>query len=283
MKTISSFLRIFLISLILAGILWAMRYRSQGERAALDPAPKPGVIEVQIVGAVMHPGLYVLNEDSRVLDAVIAAGGFVSEADTHINLAAHVHSGQNLEIPYIAGSVSHSDQAVVEDLAKTPPPFAGNNLIDPNLTPSANGDVPAVPLATAIPASCYEEVIGSGAFVWPTDNHFLSGNDYLYQHPGIDIAAGMGAPIYAADSGMVRSEGNDNSGYGNVVEIDHGNGYSTVYAHLSVIGVRACQSVSAGQWIGAAGSTGNSSGAHLHFEVMKDGQYINPWSVLPAP
>ena len=128
-----------------------------------------------------------------------------------------------------------------------------------------------------------EQVIGSGVFVWPVDNHSLSGNDYSYEHPGIDIAAGLGSPVYAADAGMVRSEGNDSSGYGNVIEIDHGNGYSTVYAHLSVIGVRACQSVFAGQQIGEAGNTGNSFGAHLHFAVIQDGAYINPWSVLPKP
>ncbi len=78
-------------------------------------------------------------------------------------------------------------------------------------------------------------------------------------------------------------EGRDNSDYGNSIEIDHGNGYSTVYAYLSVIGVTAGQRVCSGQWIGAAGSTGNSTGAHLHFEVLLDGGYVNPWSVLSVP
>jgi murein DD-endopeptidase MepM/ murein hydrolase activator NlpD len=131
-------------------------------------------------------------------------------------------------------------------------------------------------------SSCPGGAVGSGAFVWPADNHYLSGNDYWSGHLGIDIAAGEGAPIYAADSGVVTmAQGGDNYGYGNVIQIDHGNGYSTVYAHLSVIGVSVCQSVYAGQWIGAAGSTGNSTGAHLHFEVRKNGGFINPWFVLP--
>jgi murein DD-endopeptidase MepM/ murein hydrolase activator NlpD len=118
--------------------------------------------------------------------------------------------------------------------------------------------------------------------VWPADNHFLSGNDYWSGHLGIDIAAGEGAPVYAADSGVVTmAQGGDNYGYGNVIQIDHGNGYSTVYAHLSVIGVGTCQSVYAGQWIGGAGNTGNSQGAHLHFEVRQGGGFINPWFVLP--
>ena len=131
-------------------------------------------------------------------------------------------------------------------------------------------------------SSCPGGAVGSGAFVWPADNHFLSGNDYWSGHLGIDIAAGEGAPVYAADSGVVTmAQGGDNYGYGNVIQIDHGNGYSSVYAHLSVIGVSPCQSVYAGQWIGSAGNTGNSQGAHLHFEVRQGGGFINPWFVLP--
>lgn len=133
-------------------------------------------------------------------------------------------------------------------------------------------------------SQCPGGAVGSGSFVWPADNHYLSGNDYWSGHLGIDIAAGEGAPIYAADSGVVTmAQGGWNYGYGNVIQIDHGNGYTTLYAHLSVIGVRVCQSVSAGQWIGNAGSTGNAFGAHLHFEVRLNGGFINPWYVLPAP
>ena len=130
-------------------------------------------------------------------------------------------------------------------------------------------------------SACPGGAVG-GSFVWPADAHSLSGNDYWSGHLGIDIAAGEGAPVYAADSGVVTmAQGGYNYGYGNVIQIDHGNGYSTVYAHLSNIGVGVCQSVSRGQWIGAAGNTGNSQGAHLHFEVRQNGGFINPWFVLP--
>jgi len=129
---------------------------------------------------------------------------------------------------------------------------------------------------------CPGGAVGSGGFTWPADNHFLSGNDYWSGHLGIDISAGEGQPVYAADSGVVTmAQGGYNYGYGNVIQIDHGNGYSTVYAHLSVIGVGQCASVSAGQWIGSSGNTGNSQGAHLHFEVRQNGGFINPWFVLP--
>lgn len=130
--------------------------------------------------------------------------------------------------------------------------------------------------------ACPGGAVGSGSFTWPADNHFLSGNDYWSGHLGIDIAAGEGAPVYAADSGVVTmAAGGYNYGYGNVIQIDHGNGYSTIYAHLSNIGVGVCSSVSAGAWIGASGNTGNSQGAHLHFEVRQGGGFINPWFVLP--
>jgi murein DD-endopeptidase MepM/ murein hydrolase activator NlpD len=131
-------------------------------------------------------------------------------------------------------------------------------------------------------SACPGGAVGGGGFVWPADSHSLSGNDYWSGHLGIDIAAGQGAPVYAADSGVVTmAQGGYNYGYGNVIQIDHGNGYSTVYAHLSSIGVGLCESVGAGQWIGAAGNTGNSQGAHLHFEVRQNGGFINPWFVLP--
>jgi murein DD-endopeptidase MepM/ murein hydrolase activator NlpD len=128
---------------------------------------------------------------------------------------------------------------------------------------------------------CPAGAVGGG-FTWPADNHFLSGNDYWSGHLGIDIAAGEGAPVYAAASGVVTmAQGGWNYGYGNVVQIDHGNGYSTVYAHLSTYFVSVCQSVFAGAQIGTAGNTGNSQGAHLHFEVRQGGGFINPWFVLP--
>ena len=161
------------------------------------------------------------------------------------------------------------ESAFVTD--ETPSPHVGSEQLDIDTT--------TVPTST--PNSCSNGESGDGNFVWPADNHTLSGNDYGAEHLGIDIAASEGAPVYAADSGIVTAMGNDETGYGNVIQIDHGNGYFTNYAHLSVIGVSMCQSVYAGQRIGAAGNTGNSRGVHLHFEVVQDGRPINPWLVLP--
>jgi hypothetical protein len=129
-----------------------------------------------------------------------------------------------------------------------------------------------------IPANGY---VGSGGFIWPANNHFLSGNDYWSGHLAIDIAAGTGAPVYAADSGVVVYAAGSSGGYGNMVMIDHGNGYHTLYAHLDTISVYCGQNVMQGNLIGLAGSTGNSTGSHLHFEIRQNGGFINPWYVLP--
>lgn len=122
---------------------------------------------------------------------------------------------------------------------------------------------------------------GGEFFIWPADNHYISGNDFWSGHLAIDIAAGTGAAIYAADSGVVVFSGWDSNGYGNVIMIDHQNGYHTLYAHLSSLNVSCGSNAVQGQVIGYAGSTGNSTGPHLHFEVRYLGGFLNPWTVLP--
>jgi murein DD-endopeptidase MepM/ murein hydrolase activator NlpD len=125
--------------------------------------------------------------------------------------------------------------------------------------------------------------IGSGVFIWPADHHFLSGFDYSpnANHMGVDIDGEESDPVYAADSGVVVYAGWNNWGYGNVVIINHGNGWQTLYAHLSAYYVGCGQSTVQGAVIGAVGSTGNASGSHLHYEMMIDGARVNPHNYLP--
>jgi murein DD-endopeptidase MepM/ murein hydrolase activator NlpD len=125
-------------------------------------------------------------------------------------------------------------------------------------------------------------VVGVGVFVWPADNHFLSGFDYEpdANHPGIDIDGDEGAPVYAADNGVVVYAGWNNWGYGNVIVINHVNGWQTLYAHLSAYYVTCGQNVYQGNTIGAIGATGNADGAHLHFEMMYNGVRVNPHDYL---
>jgi len=120
--------------------------------------------------------------------------------------------------------------------------------------------------------------VPTGRLSWPTRGvitTYFSG-----WHPGIDIANSLGTPIGAADGGTVIWAGWDSTGYGYRVVINHGNGYSTTYNHLSVISVRPGQSVGKGQMVGLMGSTGNSTGPHLHFEVLRNGTFVNPLGVL---
>ena len=134
------------------------------------------------------------------------------------------------------------------------------------------------------PGACegsYEGAYGTGGFIWPAANHFLSGNDFWSGHLGIDIAGGVGDLVVAADSGVVVFAGWATGGYGYMIMIDHGNGYQTAYAHLSSVGVACGQSVYQGGYIGGIGSTGNSTGSHLHFEVRLLGAFVSPWYVLP--
>ena len=120
---------------------------------------------------------------------------------------------------------------------------------------------------------------GSGRFMWPTVGYWSRG--FSRYHFGADIANRTGTPIYAADAGYVRLAGRDTAGYGLQIVIDHGNGFMTRYAHLSKILVKAGESVTRGQKIGLMGSTGRSTGPHLHFEIIKNGVRVNPVSYLP--
>lgn len=125
-----------------------------------------------------------------------------------------------------------------------------------------------------------------GEFTWPTPSCYYITSNFsprrknpvsgIYKrHTGTDIGASYGAAIVAANSGTVTLAG-WNSGYGNCVIIDHGGGKATLYAHMSAFSVSAGQSVTKGQRIGSVGSTGNSTGPHLHFEVLINGAAVDP-------
>jgi murein DD-endopeptidase MepM/ murein hydrolase activator NlpD len=115
---------------------------------------------------------------------------------------------------------------------------------------------------------------GTGVFVWPTSG-FIS-QQYWELHRAIDIANAQGTRIVAADSGYVAITGSSDTGYGKYVVIDHGNGFQTLYSHFSIFYVKTGQSVTKGQLIGLMGSTGNSTGPHLHFEIRLNGVQRNP-------
>ena len=127
--------------------------------------------------------------------------------------------------------------------------------------------------------------VSGGMLLWPTNSwnitsHFSPNRvnpvtGVLRPHTGTDVGASQGAPIWAAQSGRVIMA-EYNGGYGNCVMIDHGNGITTLYGHMSAILVSTGATVNQGQQIGRVGSTGNSTGPHLHFEVLIDGTPVNP-------
>jgi murein DD-endopeptidase MepM/ murein hydrolase activator NlpD len=126
--------------------------------------------------------------------------------------------------------------------------------------------------------------VGYGYFVWPTNSRHLSGFDYSPEtnHFGLDLHGRLGDPLYAVDAGVIVYAGWNDWGYGNMVVIDHGNGWQSLYAHMSALNVGCGQSVGQGAVIGAIGSTGRSSGPHLHFELMHSSYgKVNPWLYLP--
>ena len=136
------------------------------------------------------------------------------------------------------------------------------------------------------PGACgavYEGPIGSGFFIWPSIEKYLSGYDYspATNHYGIDIAGNVGYAVFAVDDGVVVYSGWNDWGYGYVIVIDHGNGWQSLYAHLNAMNVGCGAGVYQGDIIGTVGNTGNSSGAHLHFELRSD-EYgrPNPWNFL---
>ena len=137
------------------------------------------------------------------------------------------------------------------------------------------------------PGACgtiIDGAVGTGAFIWPSGAHFLSGYDYSpsTNHFAIDIDGDLGEPMWASDSGVVVYAGWNNFGYGNMVVIDHGNGWQTAYAHMQVITVGCGQSVFQGTPIGTIGSTGKSSGPHIHYEMLHNNYgKVNPWDFLP--
>ena len=125
-------------------------------------------------------------------------------------------------------------------------------------------------------------VQGTGTYVWPVTGRCVT-NFYWYGHPGLDVALPIGSPTVASDRGTV-TWASWASGpyfdYGNLIVINHGNGYETLYAHLSSINVYAGQVVEQGQYIGATGNTGRSSGPHIHFEIRYNDFRDNPLNYL---
>jgi murein DD-endopeptidase MepM/ murein hydrolase activator NlpD len=202
--------------------------------------------------------------------------------------------GQVLQIPPVDG-IYYTVQAgeTVDGLAKrftadaeAIKAFPLNGLQEPfALTPGQQIVIPGG-RKPYVPKVVYADVgsppagakTGTGRFGWPISGLLTQG--YHAAHRAIDVGAPIGTPVYAADSGYVTMAGRTGGGYGTAIVINHGNGFQTLYAHLSAVLVRVGDSVSRGDRIGSCGNTGRSTGPHLHFEIRLNGVQRNPLGYL---
>ena len=152
-------------------------------------------------------------------------------------------------------------------------------------TPRITREEPATAVNVG-PGACtesYDGVVGTLNFRWPIQNHALSGYDYApsANHFGVDFGGNMGDPVTAVDNGVVVYAGWNDWGYGNMVVVDHGFGWQSLYAHLAEVDVSCGEEVYAGDKIGSVGDSGAADGVHLHFELRND-EYgrVNPWDFL---
>lgn len=195
-----------------------------------------------------------------------------------------VKSGDTLES--VAKNYSAEQQAVLDfpfnDIGDDFKLRAGQLLIIPDGVPPqkvAPKSRPAPQYLAKGPSSPTFSAPGGGSFVWPTNGVLTQ--YFAWYHPGIDVASRAAPAVVAADGGVVTIAGwPDNSGYGNRVVVDHGNGYQSLYAHMSNVYVSAGQRVSRGQAIGQMGTTGRSTGIHLHLEIRYKGIAVNPLAIL---
>ncbi len=233
---------------------------------------RPETIQWSNPGIEQNPDLLRIGDQLNILpvDGVLYT---VRAGDTLSSLASRFKVAADQIVAFEANDLENVSA----------PLTAGAQIVVPGgIKPVASPRQAAAAYAatTTSVAAPSDALKGAGAFGWPTGGSISQ--NYWGGHPAIDIASRTGAVVKAADGGYVALAGGGwNGGYGNHVIIDHGNGFTTLYAHMNSIYVKAGENVSAGQQIGTVGNTGNSTGPHLHFEIRYQGYPRNPYSFLP--
>lgn len=209
-----------------------------------------------------------------------------------------IKPGETLKIPpvtgvvhkVVAGETIYSIAKKYNTNAQNIVNFIFNDFADPDTFALRAGQTLFVPDGVIEPeqpkysamapqfANAVAGVHGTSHFIWPTTGVITQYPTWY--HMAYDIANNSLPPIIAADAGTVVYAGWNSTGYGNMVMIDHGNGYKTLYGHMSVISVSAGQVVSQGQQVGIMGSTGRSTGPHCHFEIREGNTLLNPENFL---
>lgn len=219
---------------------------------------------------------------------IAAQAGISPDTLTQVNQLSGqtVRPGERLLVPPVDGTLVPIDpNQSLELLAQTfrvdPELLRRLNGISTNgklprqlFVPSVQTDAIVPATTSSDPAAARERVV---RFIWPTQGVITQ--YFWQQHPGLDIANATGTPEMAADGGKVIWAGWGD--YGIYVELDHGNGFQTIYAHMSQVLVSVGQTVVKGQLLGLMGATGRATGPHLHFEIRFRGVPQNPLELLP--
>ncbi len=277
----------------------------QANPQTLFPDRSRGGVETVVVA----PGDTLIGIAARFnvdLATVLWANAATLGDDVHA-----VRAGQTLRIPPVDG-VLHTTvptdtlESIARAYGVTPQiivDYRENGLADVNAKPAAGQELvvpggrraltlwqlPSLPRgqqarADASFGQCaggYTGAVGTGTLHWPAGSQALDGYPFSVVHLGFDVRAAEGDPVTASDSGVVMYAGPNEFGLGNLIVIDHGNGYETAYGELSAISVACGESVLQDNVIGAAGNSGRSERPNLHFEVHLNGQAVDPRPLLP--
>jgi len=201
--------------------------------------------------------------------------------ETTVKYSSSLYEGQT----EITTAGRNGTQEIVADIIKVNGVEVSREIISSTVTKEPRNAIKKVG-TKAVPKSApsiadFNGVTVTGKFMWPVDGGHITCGWLGYKgHYGLDIGAPKGTNIYAADGGVVVYVHSGSSSYGKEIVIDHGNGYETRYGHCSKILVKVGDKVEKGDVIGLVGSTGNSTGNHCHFEIIKDGNRINPKSFI---
>ncbi|MGC1309197.1 MAG: peptidoglycan DD-metalloendopeptidase family protein [Phormidesmis sp.] len=254
-----------------------------GDAESVDPYVANLLEEVQ---AIRAQSVQTFEADSTEVAAEL-------ESDETIATAAEASSPL---LASTASAVRPSPTAQVAQINETPATSANSDLLAaaplspeayiPAQRSSAAGQVvsPDMPILPSADEYLPEAPNHFDGYIWPTNGTVTSGYGWRWgrMHRGVDVAGPVGTTVVAAASGVVEQAGWNSGGYGNMVEIRHADGSLTRYAHNNRLNVSSGQTVSQGQKIAEMGSTGYSTGPHLHFEVHQNGGTVNPVAYLPG-
>lgn len=193
----------------------------------------------------------------------------------NLSAGATLNKGQVLIVPGVRQANPKTPTKIAQAPNSAPVPEPETPAPAESAPAQEEPTPPAVEPPTKVEVAPRPQLAPGAKLLWPTQQHSIT-QYFSARHPGIDFNGDYTDRVYAADDGTVVQSGWNNSGYGNMILIDHGNGMRTRYGHNSKVFVSVGQEVKRGDVIAMVGTTGRSTGTHLHFEVVVNGQHVNP-------